>query len=142
MERTAAGFRALRERVGLSQSDLAEELGVALRSVKRWERGLFDAPDEAWDVLGSYAETQEQMVDHAREIVLSVGEEAGRRPDEIVLTYYRTQEEYDAHGRDEGPYGVANANARAVAAELAHYGVETCFRYPDEGAISTPGSRY
>ena len=60
----------------------------------------------------------------------------------VVMTYFRDQDMYDEFGRDEGPYGVANANARAAAAELERLGLEVEFRYPTEGAMRTPGSRY
>ena len=63
-------------------------------------------------------------------------------PDVVALTYWRSQEQYDEMGRDEGWYGVSNANARAVAAELRRYGFRVEFRYPGDGAIETPGSRY
>lgn len=66
----------------------------------------------------------------------------GRAPDLVPLTYFRSQEEYDAFGRDAGPFGVANANSRAVADALMARGIEVEFRYPDEGAVRTPGSRY
>ena len=35
--RSKADFKCLRERVGLSQQDVASALGVNIRSVKRWE---------------------------------------------------------------------------------------------------------
>lgn len=145
MERTKADFAALRETVGLTQANLADDLGVNPRSVRRWEQPGqegYEPPAEAWEVLDRYADLQRRMVDHARETVMRAGDGAGRQPDEVVLTYYRFQEQYDDLGRDAGWYGVANANARAVAAELAHYGVRACFRYPGEGAVRTPGSRY
>ena len=144
-ERTKADFAALRETVGLTQANLADDLGVQARSVRRWEQPGqegYEPPADAWDMLDSYADLQRQMVDHARETVMRTGEEAGHQPDEVVLTYYRSQEQYDELGRDEGWYGVANANARAVAAELARYGLSVRFAYPGEGAIRTPGSRY
>lgn len=143
--RTKADFAALRESVGLTQANLADDLGVQARSVRRWEQPGqegYEPPEDAWDMLDSYADLQRQMVDHARETVMRTGEEAGHQPDEVVLTYYRSQEQYDELGRDEGWYGVANANARAVAAELARYGFSVRFAYPGEGAIRTPGSRY
>lgn len=143
--RTKADFAALRETVGLTQANLADDLGVQARSVRRWEQPGqegYEPPADAWGMLDSYADLQRQMVDHARETVMRTGEEAGRQPDEVVLTYYRSQEQYDELGRDEGWYGVANANARAVAAELARYGFKVRFAYPGEGAIETPGSRY
>ena len=144
-ERTKADFAALRETVGLTQANLADDLGVQARSVRRWEQPGqegYEPPADAWDMLDSYADLQRQMVDHARETVMRTGEEAGHQPDEVVLTYYRSQEQYDELGRDEGWYGVANANARAVAAELARYGLSVRFAYPGESAIRTPGSRY
>lgn len=144
-QRTKADFAALRETVGLTQSNLADELGVNPRSVRRWEQPAqegYEPPAEAWEVLDRYADLRRQMVDHARETVMQAGEWMGGQPGQVVLTYYRSQEQYDDLGRDEGWYGVANANARAVASELAHYGVTVCFRYPEEGAIRTPGSRY
>lgn len=144
-ERTKADFAALRETVGLTQANLADELGVNPRSVRRWEQPGqegYEPPAEAWEVLDRYADLRRRMVDHARETVMQAGERMGGQPGQVVLTYYRSQEQYDDLGRDEGWYGVANANARAVAAELAHYGVRACFRYPGEGAMRTPGSRY
>ena len=143
--RTKADFAALRETVGLTQANLADDLGVNPRSVRRWEQPGqegYEPPAEAWEVLDRYADLRRQMVDHARETVMQAGERMGGQPGQVVLTYYRSQEQYDDLGRDEGWYGVANANARAVASELAHYGVTVCFRYPEEGAIRTPGSRY
>lgn len=144
-ERTKADFAALRETVGLTQANLADDLGVNPRSVRRWEQPGqegYEPPAEAWEVLDRYADLRRQMVDHARETVMQAGERMGGQPGQVVLTYYRSQEQYDDLGRDEGWYGVANANARAVASELAHYDVAACFRYPEEGAVRTPGSRY
>lgn len=144
-ERTKADFAALRETVGLTQANLADDMGVRARSVRRWEQpGMdgYEPPAEAWEALDGYADTQRQMVDHAREVAMRAQEEAGHMPDVVALTYWRSQEQYDEMGRDEGWYGVANANARAVASELARYGFRVEFRYPDDGAIATPGSRY
>lgn len=143
--RTKADFAALREAMGLTQANLADELGVNPRSVKRWEQpGMegYEPPQDAWDVLDDYADVRRQMVEHCRETAMQAQEQAGRMPDAIVLTYYRSQKQYDDLGRDDGWYGVANANARAVAAELERYGFEVRFAYPGDGAIGTPGSRY
>lgn len=143
--RTKADFAALRETVGLTQSNLANDLGVQARSVRRWEQPGqegYEPPAEAWDMLDSYADLQWQMVDHCRETVMQMSEEAGHKPDPVVLTYWRSQEQYDELGRGKGWYGVANASARAVAAELGRHGFRVRFAYPGEGAIRTPGSRY
>ena len=60
----------------------------------------------------------------------------------MPITYYRDQDMYDEFGRGPGPYGQANANARAMAYELERRGIKVEFRYPSDGAVSTPGSRY
>ena len=42
MTRSKADFKALRERVGLSQQDVADAANVTRTSVKRWERPGFN----------------------------------------------------------------------------------------------------
>lgn len=139
-----AALKALRETVGMTQSDLAEELGVDVRSVKRWESAASDnaAPADAWAVLERARGTQRRQVAYALAVVREQADALGHAPDAVALTYYRDQQQYDACGRDDGPYGVANANARAVAAALEGEGFAVEFRYPEEGAVRTPGSRY
>ena len=142
MRRTSAEVKALRESVGLSQADLAELAGVSVRTIKRWERDM-TPPTDVCDLLERYVVRKAKAVEAALETVdrITWGQ-AGRAPDLIPLTYYRSQEEYDALGRDAGPFGVANANSRAVGEALMARGFEVEFRYPDEGAVRTPGSRY
>ena len=145
MARTKADFRALRETVGFSQHTLAAELGVSPLSVKRWERPDIDGynpPADAWELLDSYLATHDQMVAEVfAEVRLQV-KANGRKPDCIPITYYRDQAQFDALGRDEGYYGVANANARALAGKLRRAGYTVEFRYPGELGATTPGSRY
>lgn len=50
----------------------------------------------------------------------------------VQITYYRTQAQYDELGRDEGPVGIANANARAIAQRLSDMGYMIGFAYPDD----------
>lgn len=143
--RTKAAFKAMREQVGMMQRDLAEELDVDVRSVKRWESPAaegYRAPADAWAVLEDARETQRQQVAYALKVVREQEETLDHAPAAVALTYYRDQEQYDACGRDSGPYGVANANARAVADALEREGFAVEWRYPDGGAIRTPGSRY
>lgn len=144
MDRTKAGFKALRERVGMSQQDVADALGVNVKTVKRWEQPQFPygAPDDAWELLEGLLRTQREAVEACYEQAGQAVERQGRMPGMVVMTYFRDQDMYDEFGRDEGPYGVANANARAAAAELERLGLEVEFRYPTEGAMRTPGSRY
>ena len=58
-------FKALREQVGMSQTDLALALGVSERSVKRWESVKYkeyNALQDAWDILDDALQLQRQVV--------------------------------------------------------------------------------
>lgn len=138
---TKADFRAIRETIGLTQSDVAKACGVALRTVKRWEHPDWqEPPEDACDWLLGMLERHDAavdaMVDEAMALV------RGHGPEVVSIIYYRDQSQYDACGREPVPYGFVNAVSREVALELSGEGIETEFRYPDEGAISTLGSRY
>lgn len=139
---TKADFRAIRETIGLTQGDVAKALGVSLRTVKRWEHPDWqEPPEDAWAWLLDMLDRHDAMVDEAVGRALAIAAERGE-PETVVITYYRDQAQHDAHGREPGPYGFVNAVSREVALELNGEGIETEFRYPDEGAISTPGSGY
>ena len=141
MQRKCAEVKALRESVGLSQADLADLAGVTVRSVRRWERDI-TPPEDVLGLLERYVIRKAKAVEAALETVERITEQMGRAPDLVPMTYYRSQSEYDELGRDPGPVGVANANARAAADALMARGVAVEFRYPDEGAVRTPGSGY
>ena len=134
-----ANFKALRERVGMSQQDVADALGVSCRTVKRWEHEADrrEPPADAVRLLEGQLGVQREMVEYMVGVCERVTEEAGRMPSLVPVTYYRDQSMYDEFGRDSGPFGVANANARAVAQELEALGYEVEFRYPCEDADSS-----
>lgn len=139
-----AQLRAMREQIGHSQQSLADALGVNVRSVKRWEHdGMpYEAPDEAFELLERCIDAQREAVKTSMGVVRDI---AAKNPDAhicVPISYFRDQAMYDSYGRDPGYFGVANANARATASELMREGFEVEFRYPSEGAIRTPGSRY
>lgn len=139
---TKVDFRATRETIGLTQGDVAKALGVSLRTVKRWEHPDWqEPPEDAWAWLLGMLERHDALVDEAVDRALAADDEHGA-PDVVSITYYRDQSQYDAHGREPGPYGFANSVAREVALGLNDEGIETEFRYPDDGALRTPGSRY
>ena len=130
--RTKAGLKALRERVGLSQPDLAAMLGVSVRTVKRWEHEgqPWEAPDEAWERL-------EVELDAQREVVAGIMDRAAKSGASLaVIDYYRDQTMMDAHGGKSMPYGRANAAAVAAAELLESAGIEVEFRYPGESRES------
>ena len=138
---TPATFRALRETCGYTQGDVAKALGVSLRTVKRWEHPDWqEPPEDAWAWLLDMQERHDAAVDAMVDEAMALVREHG--PEVVSITYYREQSQYDACGRDDGPYGFANSVAREVALDLNGEGIETEFRYPDDVAIITPGSRY
>ena len=138
---TKADFRAARETIGLTQGDVAKALGVSLRTVKRWEHPDWqEPPEDAWVWLLEMNERHDALVDAMVDRALTSAGRGGL--DVVAITYYRDQSQYDAHGREPGPYGFANSVAREVALDLNGQGVEVEFRYPDDGAIATPGSGY
>ena len=125
---SSAEFRARRERCGMTQQDMADAVGVRVLAVKKWERPDGPtAPADAWAFLEAVEAARKGVVGQAEEAVLRHG---GAGP--VQLTYYRTQEQFDEHGRDDGPVGVANANARAVADRLEAMGFEVAWAYPDD----------
>ena len=140
--RGKADFKALREALGLSQSDVADACMVRTTTVKRWERpGFPGAPNDAWAYLEGEARRHDDMVAYAVARARDA-RAVGQMPDSVVITYYRDQDQYDALGRDDGPFSYANAVARDVAAILQREDFVVEFAYPDDGAIRTPGSRY
>lgn len=129
-EKTHADFRMLREGIGLSQADVADALDVTQRSVQRWEKpGEYGAPDFAWawlyemrDLFASMVEAGAASLDGA--------------PDGATLqvAYYRSQREYDEHGRDQGYYGMVNAATREVVIEAQARGMQVTAMFPEEAA--------
>lgn len=90
----------------------------------------------------THEEMQHLQVSYACAVVAQQVESFGMEPVTVPITYYKDQAMYDEYGRDEGPFGQANANARAVATALEQRGIKVTFNYPLHGAIRTDGSRY
>lgn len=117
MKKTKAAFRALREECGLTQQDIADEAGVRILSVKRWENTNKDnqPPDDVWAfLLAARGALYQDAREVAEQIIDSVKATGGK---EVQLRYYRTQEQLDTvqlPDTDE-PYGYANARTREVA---------------------------
>lgn len=127
---TKADFRAIRETIGLTQGDVAKALGVAPRTVKRWEHPDWqEPPEDAWEWLLGMLERHDAAVDAMVDRILAIVAKRGA-PEVVAITYFRDQSQYDACGRDDGPYGFVNSIAREVALDLAGEGIETEFRYP------------
>lgn len=134
----AATLRAVRETVGLSQRAVAEALEVTEQSVKYWERGLRSVPNGVAGWMMERAAEHDRAVSQTVDATLKMIEDqnaalelgiAYRPP--VALTYWRTQAEYDAAGRDSGYFGVVNARSRDVATMLRGMGYEVEFDYPN-----------
>lgn len=126
-----ADFKAARETCGLSQQDVADALGVRATTVKRWERpGFPEPPEDAREWLRGMLDAHERAVLAMLVLAERRLEEDGVR--EVSVTYLRDQAEYDALGRDPGPFGVVNARSRDAAAILRDEGFDVSFAYPGE----------
>lgn len=128
---TKADLRALRETVGLSQQQFADLAHVSRETIKRWENDTYDwqAPADAWAILYELRDRQLAAVDAALDFADTMHDDA---PSETVISYYRSQAQYDACHPDGGLYTVANATARAIgmALELDDHTVR--YEYPHE----------
>lgn len=131
----AANFRVLRETMGFTREDVADALGVSVRSVKRWENPREEnlPPEDAWVLLEDAQKKRREIVSQALEVV----DYAKARGGVVEMTYYRSQEQFDKVG-DGGCYRVANANARAVAKGLEDEGIVVEWSYPDDRDSSVP----
>lgn len=138
MDKSKADFKALRELVGMTQGQLAEALGMDVRSVKRWEHpDTAQVPSPAaWDLLQQARTRQLEIVACAVETVKRMIEEAGAPPEFVDLTYWRDQKSYELAHPNEGFYTMANATSRAVADVLNTTGVHVRFGFTDATAAA------
>lgn len=125
-----AGLRALRESCGLTQGDVAEEFGVKILSVKRWENPDQDrpVPDDVW---GRLLDLRREIASRASAVARKA---AGDLPagGQVALPYFRTREDLCRAGGGEGliwSVGCVNAIMRLAALELERAGYEVAFDY-------------
>lgn len=140
MIKTKAAFRALRESCGMTQRDVADEAGVAVFSVKRWENedeSSHQPPDDVWEWL---VECHQNMIAEARGSAakaLDLADEE-RNGGPIAIRYYRTQEALDEAqlplGMDR-PVGYVNAIAMRAAEIIEEAGRETVLAYDCSMAV-------
>ena len=135
MSKSKAQFKAMRELLGMSQQLLADLLSVDVRSVKRWESptatAYKSAPDDAWELLDKYLEQQQWAVETGLQKVEETEDQMGRPPREVSLTYWFSEEAYEAAHPGEGRFWqMANANSRIVAAILRMDGYTVNFDFP------------
>lgn len=131
--RPKAEFRATRETLGITQQALADDLGVRVLSVKRWESPRYpqQAPDMAWELLDALMAAQDEAVADAVARVRETGD-GDRR---IRLPYWSSQRDYDGSLReDDGlSWTEANATSRRVASVLRWLGYDV--RWADGASV-------
>ena len=126
-DRSVAEFRAKRELCGLSTYDVAQELGVAVNTVKRWENPNYFPPSPAaWQYIDREYDRHCDQVEEALQSAM-----ASAKPDEPVLvTWHRN----GMRGVSDVEVGWNNAIAKAVAESLLTLGREVTFQWSDPSA--------
>ena len=124
--RSKREFKFLREQVGYRQIDLAREMGISERSVKRWEdvkSENYHAPEAAWEILDKAVDLQMLVVEDSLSRIDEAIEKFGY-PNNIQLIYWMNQDEYDQYHciEDGGDWRQANANNRIIAYILMEQG--------------------
>lgn len=128
--RTKAEFRAMRETLGITQQRLADDLGVKVLSVKRWESPRYpqQAPADAWSLLDDLMAVQDSAVEAAVAQVRSVELEREGHPREVLMPYWSSQDDYMEHhysaAESDGSWTEINATSRRVASVLKVLGFE------------------
>ena len=126
-DRSVAEFRAMREMCGLSLYDVADELGVALNTVKRWENPNYFPPSpEAWRLIDREYDKHCDRVEVALQEALASRVEG----EPIVVPWWRN----GMSGVNDREVGMHNAVSRAVAESLMTLGSEVTFRWSDPAA--------
>ena len=130
MERTKEQFRAIRERVGITQAELSRIMGVSQRSVRYWENPLAQRtpPDEAWRILDDALCQQRRGIALALQRVEKIIYEMGDEPDAIELPYWLSEGDYAQWSTDAklgviGDWRMANANNLALSIRLEERGI-------------------
>ena len=130
MKKTKAAFRAIREECGLTQQDIADEADVKILSVKRWENTKEDhqPPDDVWQWLLAL---RGAMYEDARHITTQIIESLTEDAKDLVLDYYRTQEDLDSVQLPEAdePVGYVNAGTRLVGQMLDAKEIKYSYAY-------------
>ena len=98
--RSKADFQALRDLVGLDQVDVADALGVKPVTIRKWEDPqAFALPRKAaWLFLEDVADIIERKSADLAARALEAAQRAradGREPAPVLLTYWRTREDWD-----------------------------------------------
>ena len=126
-DRSVAEFRAKRELCGLSLYDVAEELGVAVNTVKRWENPNYFPPSPAaWRYIDrEYDKHCDQVEDELTKALASA-----KDGEPVVVRWSRN----GMRGMSDAQVGIANAVAKAVTESLMTLGRDVTFVWSDPEA--------
>lgn len=126
-DRSVAEFRAKRELCGISLYDVADELGVAVNTVKRWENPNYFPPSPtAW----RYIDREYDRHCDAVEDALQAAVESSVKGQPIVVPWHRN----GMRGVSDAQVGKHNAVSKAVAESLLTMGYDVTFRWSDPEA--------
>lgn len=122
-------FRAMRESVGLSRSELAGMLGMKRKAaIKRWESPgqIDDVPSpRAWEALTALKQKQDDRIVRVLEAL-----EGGNRPKTWRLVYWCSPEHWRAYhpGDDDVlSWKMENATNQALSAVLDFYHIRVAW---------------
>lgn len=123
-DRSVAEFRAKRELCGMSLYDVAQELGVAVNTVKRWENPNYFPPSpDAWRFIDREYDKYCERVDD----VLGYAIDNRVEGEPIVIPWHRN----GMRGISDMQVGMSNAVSKAVAESLMTMGYDITFRWSD-----------
>ena len=139
-ERTGAEFRAIREKLGWSQREIAGELGEDHTTVKKWENPSTVAygwkiRPYVWEWLDKRVVEFENEVDEKIDQALEYFKYSGA--DSITILYRRIGMYHSMKVKTRGhkhacPVGVANAVARTVGDYLVSEGYNVRYDWPED----------
>ncbi len=125
-DRSVAEFRAKRELCGISLYDIADELGVAVNTVKRWENPNYFPPSPAaWRYIDRQYEKHCDQVEEALQEAL-----ATPTGEPVLVLWHRN----GMSGVSDAQVSWNNAVSKAVAESLLTLGREVTFRWSDPDA--------
>ena len=131
-----AQMKALREIVGMSERELALELGLDTTEIVALETGNADVPREVLSVLEQARKEQNHIVLYAIEVAKSLGS------NDVTLPYWVSEQDYLEHSNDAregvaGSWRMANVNLRAAALILEDHGFTITWVNGSENVATT-----
>lgn len=118
-------FKTLREQLGVEQEWLANQLGVNIRSVKRWEK-THQPPPEAYELLAGILE---QWIGLADKTIDEIDAEP-TPPEQVDLTRYLNEESYlRAHPESSESWSMHTAKIRYFYTRLIEAGYDVVIHF-------------